>query len=63
MKLGCSYDGGNMASRGDVVVVNVNYRLGILGNMASASLNGSQCISKAALVLLPYDSSDTLNDR
>lgn len=40
------YDGGNTASRGDVIVVTLNYRLGALGNMASGSLNGSQGISK-----------------
>ncbi|KAH8703382.1 carboxylesterase from carbohydrate esterase [Talaromyces proteolyticus] len=28
------YDGGNMASRGDVVVVSINYRLGIFGFLA-----------------------------
>lgn len=38
-----------MASRGDVIVVTINYRLGALGNMASSSkLNGSQGISKLA---------------
>ncbi|KAK9899041.1 alpha/beta-hydrolase [Cystobasidium minutum MCA 4210] len=40
------YDGGNLASRGDVIVVTVNYRLGALGNMASSDrLDGNQGIS------------------
>lgn len=47
------YDGGNTASRGDVIVVTVNYRLGALGNMASSSLNGSQGISKSMIEASP----------
>jgi carboxylesterase type B len=37
------YDGGNMASRGDVVVVSINYRLGLFGFLALAdgSTNGN----------------------
>ena len=39
-------DGGNIASRGDVVSVVVNYRLGALGNLASATRwNGNQGIT------------------
>ena len=34
-----------MSSRGDVIVVSANYRLGALGNLAGPSLNGSQGIS------------------
>ena len=52
------YDGGNMASRGDVVVVTTNYRLGALGNMASAALNGSQGISKLQCADIPIPPSD-----
>lgn len=40
------YDGGNMASRGDVVVVSINYRLGALGFLGSETLSGAQGISK-----------------
>ena len=45
-----------MASRGDVVVVTTNYRLGALGNMASAALNGSQGISKLQYPKTPSSS-------
>ncbi|KII88136.1 hypothetical protein PLICRDRAFT_53990 [Plicaturopsis crispa FD-325 SS-3] len=39
------FDGGNMAARGDVVIVTSNYRVGILGSLATATaLNGSQSI-------------------
>jgi hypothetical protein len=47
-----------MASRGDVVVVTTNYRLGALGNMASAALNGSQGISKLQCLGIPMPPSD-----
>lgn len=39
------YDGGNMASRGDVVVVTINYRLGALGFLGSETLSGAQGVS------------------
>jgi carboxylesterase type B len=41
------YDGGNMASRGDVVVVTINYRLGTLGFLAldDGSTNGNYALS------------------
>ena len=45
-----SYEGGNLASRGDVVVVTFNYRVGPLGNMAGPALNGSQGISERNLI-------------
>ncbi|KII88155.1 hypothetical protein PLICRDRAFT_161014 [Plicaturopsis crispa FD-325 SS-3] len=50
------YDGGNMqvgwASRGDVIVVTINYRLGLLGFLASATaLNGSQAIQDQVAAL------------
>ena len=32
------YDGGNFASRGDVVLVTLNYRLGLLGGLATKNL-------------------------
>ncbi len=38
---GSSYDAHRMATRGDVVVVTVNYRLGALGFLARAGLPGS----------------------
>ncbi|MFF5139662.1 carboxylesterase/lipase family protein [Streptomyces sp. NPDC013157] len=38
---GSSYDAHRMATRGDVVVVTVNYRLGALGFLAHAGLPGS----------------------
>ena len=36
---GSQYDGGNMASRGDIVVVTINYRLSTLGFFAHPALN------------------------
>ncbi|PLB49651.1 carboxylesterase [Aspergillus steynii IBT 23096] len=35
------YDGGNFASRNDVLVVTVNYRVGVLGWLATSSLTGN----------------------
>ncbi|OQD56307.1 hypothetical protein BM536_008495 [Streptomyces phaeoluteigriseus] len=35
---GTFYDGGNLAAKGDVVVVNLNYRLGAFGYLAHPSL-------------------------
>ena len=46
-----SSDGGNMASIGDVVVVSVKYRVGLLGNMASQVLIGSVSIQTGLLVI------------
>lgn len=34
------YDGGNLVSRGDVVVVTLNYRVGILGTVTTATRIG-----------------------
>ncbi|KAL1956821.1 hypothetical protein VTO42DRAFT_6771 [Malbranchea cinnamomea] len=46
------YDGGNFASRNDVVVVTLNYRLGALGFLATDSvLPGSQGIQDQILAL------------
>jgi len=42
-----TFDGGNMASRGDVVVVTINYRLGTLGFLA---LNGTSITGNYGLV-------------
>lgn len=47
-----SYDGGNMASRSDIVVVTINYRLGALGFLASGkNLPGNAGISDQILAL------------
>lgn len=47
-----SYDGGNMASRSDVVVVTINYRLGALGWLASErDLPGNAGLSDQILAL------------
>lgn len=47
-----SYDGGNMASRSDIVVVTINYRLGALGFLASGKdLPGNAGISDQILAL------------
>lgn len=47
-----SYDGGNLASRSDVVVVTINYRLGALGFLASGKdLPGNAGISDQILAL------------
>ena len=46
------YDGGNLASRGDVIVVTVNYRLGTLGFLTTkTTLAGSQGIQDQILAL------------
>lgn len=47
-----SYDGGNLASRSDIVVVMINYRLGALGWLASAQdLPGNAGLSDQILAL------------
>ena len=50
-----SYDGGNLASRGDVVVVTINYRLSTLGYLALDSehggLNGNYGLGDQILAL------------
>ncbi|GAC75719.1 carboxylesterase and related proteins [Moesziomyces antarcticus T-34] len=47
-----SYDGGNLASRSDIVVVTLNYRLGALGFLASGKdLPGNAGISDQILAL------------
>lgn len=47
-----SYDGGNLASRSDIVVVTINYRLGALGFLSSGSdLPGNAGISDQILAL------------
>jgi len=46
------YDGGNLVSRGDVVVVTLNYRVGILGSVTTANeLDGNQGIKDQILAL------------
>ncbi|KIM96048.1 hypothetical protein OIDMADRAFT_132746 [Oidiodendron maius Zn] len=47
------YDGGNLASRGDVVVVTINYRLGIFGFLAldDNSTNGNYGIADQIIAL------------
>ena len=46
------YDGGNLASRGDVIVVTVNYRLGALGFLTTKTiLAGNQGIQDQVLAL------------
>ena len=46
------YDGGNLASRGDVILVAVNYRVGILGFLATNStLGGNQGLQDQILSL------------
>jgi carboxylesterase type B len=47
------YDGGNMASRGDVVIVTINYRLGTLGYLAldDGSTNGNYGLSDQIIAL------------
>ncbi|SNX86202.1 related to Cholinesterase precursor [Melanopsichium pennsylvanicum] len=47
-----SYDGGNLASRSDIVVVTINYRLGALGWLASGEdLPGNAGLSDQILAL------------
>ena len=47
-----AYEGGNFASRNDVIVVTLNYRLGALGFLATDSLlSGSQGIKDQVLAL------------
>lgn len=48
-----SLDGGNMASRGDVIIVTINYRLGTLGFLAldDGSTNGNYGISDQIIAL------------
>ncbi|SPC61746.1 related to Cholinesterase precursor [Ustilago sp. UG-2017b] len=47
-----SYDGGNLASRSDIVVVTINYRLGALGWLASGKeLEGNAGLSDQILAL------------
>ena len=47
-----SYDGGNLASRSDIVVVTINYRLGALGWLASGKdLPGNAGLSDQILAL------------
>ncbi|KZW02685.1 alpha/beta-hydrolase [Exidia glandulosa HHB12029] len=45
------YDGGNFASRGDVVIVTINYRLDILGMLADNAGAGNALISDMVLAL------------
>lgn len=46
------YDGGNLASRGDVIVVTVNYRVGVLGFLTTGSmLRGNQGLQDQILAL------------
>jgi carboxylesterase type B len=47
------YDGGNLASRGDVVVVTINYRLGPLGflTLADNSTNGNYGLADQTVAL------------
>ena len=46
------YDGGNLAARGDVLLVTVNYRVGVLGFLTTrTSLRGNQGIQDQVLAL------------
>ena len=42
---GSEYDGARLATRGDIVVVTVNYRLGALGFLSSPALDSSRHVS------------------
>lgn len=48
-----AFDGGNMASRGDVVVVTINYRLGTMGFLSLANLgaNGNWALGDQLVAL------------
>jgi acetylcholinesterase len=46
------YDGGNLASRGDVILVTVNYRVGILGFLTTqTAFPGNQGLQDQILAL------------